>query len=57
MFIINAPFWFKAIWVIIKAFLDAKTVSKIKIYGSDYLKHFVKYIDVENLPEFLGGKC
>ena len=57
MFIINAPFWFKAIWFIIKAFIDPKTVNKISILGDDYLKELSMWIALENLPDFLGGKC
>jgi len=57
MFIINSPFWFKAIWFIIKSFLDPKTVNKIGILGTDYIKELVKYIELADIPDFLGGKC
>jgi len=57
MFIINAPFWFKAIWFIIKAFLDPKTVSKIRIFGNNYLPELTQYVTMDYLPSFLGGNC
>ena len=34
--IINAPFLFTAIWRVIKVILDARTLAKIQIIGSDY---------------------
>ena len=57
MFIVNSPFWFKAIWFVVKAFLDPKTVNKISILGSDYIKELSQYVALENLPDFLGGTC
>jgi len=57
MFIINAPMLFSGIWTMIKPWLDEKTRNKIKIIGSNFQKELYEYIDPENLPEFLGGKC
>ena len=57
MFIVNVSWIIKAGWWVVKAFLDAKTVSKIHILGSSYKEELLKYVDAENLPEFLGGKC
>ncbi len=57
MYIINAGFFFSAIWAIAKAFIDAKTSKKIHVLGTDYLKDLIKTIDLENLPFELGGKC
>lgn len=56
MFIINAPFLFTGVWAIIKPWLDARTKDKIKIIGSGYQKELLKYVDIEDLPDFLGGK-
>jgi hypothetical protein len=57
MFIVNVSWIIKAGWWVVKSFLDAKTVSKIHILGSDYTSELLKYVDAENLPSFLGGKC
>jgi hypothetical protein len=55
MYIVNAPYLFSGVWVIIKGFLDAKTVAKISISSSD--KVLLEHVDKENLPDFLGGSC
>lgn len=55
MFIINAPFLFSGVWMILKPFLDEKTTNKIKITGSSYKKELLNYVDAENLPSFLDG--
>lgn len=55
MYIINAPFIFSGIWLIVKPWLDEKTKAKIKILGSGYQKELLSQIDAENLPDFLGG--
>jgi len=57
MFIVNTSWIIRAGWTIVKAFLDSKTVSKIHICGSSFEKELLEYVNAENLPEFLGGKC
>lgn len=57
MFIINAPFIFKAAWAIFSPLIDAKTKKKISILGSGYKKELFKYVDPENVPASLGGEC
>jgi len=57
MFIVNTPFTFKALWSIVKAFLDEKTTRKISLEGSNYQAKLLELIDAENLPKILGGSC
>lgn len=57
MFLINTSFFFSAVWTIVKAFIDEKTRNKISVEKSSYQKKLLEYIDEENLPSFLGGKC
>jgi len=57
MFIINVPLVFYGVWNVVKYFLDEQTRQKIKIFGSKYRKELLEYVDEENLPDFLGGKC
>lgn len=57
MFILNAPLLFTGVWAIVKGFLDERTRQKIKILGSKYQKELFAVVDVENLPDFLGGTC
>ncbi|KAI6126918.1 CRAL-TRIO domain-containing protein [Pisolithus sp. B1] len=56
-YIINAPWAFSTVWMIIKPWLDEVTVSKIDILGSNYKDKLLAQIPVENLPADLGGKC
>lgn len=53
MIIVNAPFVFRMGWAIVKPLLHPLTRDRIKM-GNEYLKD---YIDDEQIPHFLGGKC
>ncbi|KAI3468938.1 hypothetical protein Pfo_025601 [Paulownia fortunei] len=57
LFIINAGSGFKVLWKAIKAFLDARTLAKIRVLGTDYKSSLIEAIDPSNLPSFLGGDC
>jgi hypothetical protein len=57
LFMINAPWFFTAIWAIISPWIDPVTANKIKIIGSDYLPALQELIDDEQIPVELGGKC
>lgn len=54
--IINAPAVFRAIWAIVKPMLDPRTQAKIEVCPADYMKVLIKWIDIENIPSYLGGK-
>ena len=56
-FIVNAPTLFRGIWKVAKGFLDEKTRNKIKVLGGSYLPTLLEFVEEENLPQFLGGKC
>ena len=56
-FIINAPMVFRGLWKVAKAFLDERTRNKIKVLGGSYLPTLLEFVEEENLPTFLGGKC
>ena len=56
VYILNAPFVFRAFWAIIKPILHANTVAAVEILGSDYASVFKKNgIDADQLPVYLGG--
>lgn len=40
----------------IKGWLDEVTRNKIQIVGGGYTKELLKYIEEDQLAEFLGGK-
>jgi len=39
----------------VKPWLDDKTKDKIKIVGGKSKEKLLEFIDIENLPDFLGG--
>lgn len=54
MFVINAPFVFKAMWKLVSPWLDPITLQRIS-FGDDKINEF---IDENNLPSWIkGGKC
>jgi hypothetical protein len=57
MTIINVGFLFRAIWSMVKSFIDPKTQAKISLLKSNYKDELLKLIDEDKLPQFLGGKC
>ena len=58
LFIIRAPTAFTAIWKLVKPWLDQRTLAKIEICGYyDYLNTMQLEIDLEQIPQELGGKC
>ena len=57
MTIVNVGFLFRAIWSMVKSFIDAKTQSKISLLKSNYKDELLKLIDEDKLPSFFGGKC
>ncbi|KAG2309900.1 hypothetical protein Bca52824_029648 [Brassica carinata] len=57
MFIVNAGPAFRLVWHAVKGFIDPKTTSKIHVFGYNYKTKLREVIDVNELPEFLGGAC
>lgn len=57
MLIVNAPTSFKAMWQLVKPWLDKQTQKKIEVHGSNFTGKLLELVDTENLPEFLGGSC
>ncbi|CAD7696725.1 unnamed protein product [Ostreobium quekettii] len=54
--IINAPTTFRAIWAIVKPMLNKRTQGKIEVCPRDFLPSLRKWINDEDIPEYLGGK-
>ena len=57
LFVTNTPMVFSGIWAVCKGFLDEKTRNKIKLCGGDFKKKLLDFLDNEQIPDFLGGKC
>jgi len=56
MYIINAPWTFKAAWAVIRPWLNEGTRAKIEIVRSGWKEMLLEEIDEDVLPDFLGGK-
>ncbi len=56
-YVINTSAIFRGVWIIIKPFLDEKTVAKVVIKGEDYKEDLLKQVDESNLPKSWGGIC
>ncbi|XP_068635153.1 phosphatidylinositol/phosphatidylcholine transfer protein SFH11-like [Aristolochia californica] len=57
LFIVNAGSGFRVLWKALKAFLEARTVAKIHVLGSDFRSKLTEFIEPSNLPTFLSGNC
>lgn len=57
LLIINAPSYFSAAWMMVKGFLDERTVSKIHIFSSTtaWKAKLFELIDPANVPTEYGG--
>lgn len=53
--IVNAPMLFSGVYGMVKGWLDEETRKKIQILGGSYSKELLKYVDKDQLPDFLGG--
>lgn len=53
--IVNAPWTFSAVWSVIKGWLDENTRKKIQIVSGNPKQELIKYVDIQQIPEFLGG--
>ncbi|KAG2498876.1 hypothetical protein HYH03_003068 [Edaphochlamys debaryana] len=54
--IINAPAVFRMVWSLVKGYIDIRTQQKIEILGPNYMDTLLKHMDIDSIPEFLGGK-
>lgn len=56
--ILNYPRWMHGIWNIVKTFLDARTIGKVIWISSkeELVTELQKYFEVQQIPEWLGGK-
>eukprot|EP01024_Parvocaulis_polyphysoides_P001152 TRINITY_DN10320_c0_g1_i1.p1 TRINITY_DN10320_c0_g1~~TRINITY_DN10320_c0_g1_i1.p1 ORF type:complete len:486 (+),score=63.15 TRINITY_DN10320_c0_g1_i1:80-1537(+) len=55
VFIINAPFVFKAVWAFIQPLLNPRTRGKIELHGKNFLPSLLEHVDIDCIPQYLGG--
>lgn len=53
--VINAPFFFTAIWAVVKPWLDPMVMEKVQIVGGSYADTLKHFIDEDQIPEEYGG--
>jgi len=53
--VINAPSFFTMIWNTVSGWLDKRTRDKTSIYGSEYLKHVLEVVSIDELSSSFGG--
>jgi hypothetical protein len=54
-FVINAPWFFTAVWAIVRPWIDPVTREKFQILGSDFMSTLSKYVDADQIPSLMGG--
>ena len=58
MFIVNVPSFFSIVYSVAKPLIPPETKKKIHVITSRHVKdELLKYIDSDQLPQFLGGSC
>ena len=59
MTIVNVGWLFRAVWTMVKGFIDPKTQGKIHLLKSKdtYVAELLSLIDEDKLPSIFGGKC
>ena len=57
LYIVNAPGIFSALWGAVKVMLDPVTRKKVIILGKNFHQKLSEVVEIDKLPEFLGGKC
>lgn len=55
LYMINAPYFFSAIWSIIRPWIDHKTAAKFHILGANYLDDLRESIELTEIPIEYGG--
>lgn len=55
--IINAGPVFYTLWKIFSAFLNKKTLEKIRICNEDYMSELLEITTIDKIPVSLGGTC
>ncbi len=55
-YMINTPWLFNTVWYFIKGFITVRTVNKVLILGSNYLSSIAEEVDLDMLPQMVGGR-
>jgi hypothetical protein len=54
-YLINAPWYFTALYALVSPWIDPKTATKIVVLGYDYIDQLREDIDDSEIPEEFGG--
>lgn len=56
MIVINAPWYFPALYNLFKPFIDPRTREKILILGTDFASSLEEYMELSQIPSDYGGE-
>ncbi|CAN0183935.1 unnamed protein product [Ectocarpus sp. 12 AP-2014] len=56
IFILNAPWWFSVVWKFVTPFVHPNTRAKVVVCGGNFLEKMGELIDLENVPQDVGGQ-
>lgn len=57
LFLINTPLPFRAVWKVVKGWMDRRTQEKITVLGASFGKELFEICPPESVPEVFGGTC
>jgi hypothetical protein len=57
LYIVNTPWYFSSLLGMFQPFIDKKTRKKIEVFQGDFLSALTEHIDIDTIPEELGGSC
>jgi hypothetical protein len=58
VYVVNCPTMITFVWGIVRHWMDARVQQKVHFFSPEETPtRLQEFIDPENLPEFLGGKC
>jgi len=55
VFVLHSPWFFSALWKVIRGWLDERTSKKVHFLGKDYKEILNQFLDDDQLPVSLGG--
>eukprot|EP01012_Entosiphon_sulcatum_P041168 TRINITY_DN54980_c0_g1_i1.p1 TRINITY_DN54980_c0_g1~~TRINITY_DN54980_c0_g1_i1.p1 ORF type:complete len:319 (+),score=33.35 TRINITY_DN54980_c0_g1_i1:474-1430(+) len=55
--VVNASFLFQTLWKAVRPFIDKDVAAKVEVLGGNYIARLLDFMDIRDVPDFLGGQC